>query len=109
MFKLKQSSTFTWPVRIKVPTNGGNYDEQTFDAEFRRLPRPDLEAMFARAATDEEVARAAVVGWAGVVDETGAPVPFSEAAFTAALAVPGVATTIARTFLEALLGVARKN
>ena len=38
-FVLKQSDTYKWPVTVEIPIDGGRFDKQTFDAEFKRLPQ----------------------------------------------------------------------
>lgn len=96
---------FDWPVKVKVPRDGGGYQPQEFTARFRMAPRSvinehlrrqaealarqsqGLRAMAAAEdaedAKDPEDAEDAIlkeyfVGWgADVVDAAGSPVPFS--------------------------------
>ena len=44
-FKLKQKNTFTWPVKVNIPVDGGTYEAGTFDAGLQCLQlfqRPDF-------------------------------------------------------------------
>jgi len=44
MFKLKTESTFTWPVKAKVPEDG-KHKNVNFSAEFKIIPQPEIQAM----------------------------------------------------------------
>jgi hypothetical protein len=43
MFILSQSSSYKWPVSVDFPVDGGKYEKQTFDAEFKRMSQPQIE------------------------------------------------------------------
>ena len=51
-FVLKQSATYTWPITVIIPMDGGRRDKHTFDGEFRRLPQSRINEIIklARAA-----------------------------------------------------------
>lgn len=112
-FTIKQSQTYVWPVTVEIPINGGRFDRQTFDAEFKRLPQARNNAIIAAArsesTTDLEVAEEVLIGWSGITDDDGADVPYSESAKATLLDVPGVAAALVEGYLNSLLGAKRKN
>lgn len=112
MFKLNQSTTYTWPVVVLVPTNGGQQDKQTFDGEFRRLSQTRLQELQTQITDgtikDADFVREVLIGWKGITND-GGDVPFSEDALAQLLDVPGVAAAVVMSFVESLTGLKRKN
>ena len=112
MFQLNQSADYLWPVSVRLPEDNGVWDTQTFKGRFFRLSakrvdeiRADIES---GKATDIGVAREVLVGWEDVTDGED-PVPFSAGARDRLLDVPGVATAVVLSWVEALRGQKRKN
>lgn len=112
-FVLKQSDTYSWPVTVEIPIDGGRFDRQTFDAEFKRLPQARNNAIIAAAkaetTTDLEVAEEVLVGWKGISDDNGEDIPYSETAKAQLLDVPGVSAALVEGYINSLLGAKRKN
>lgn len=112
MFKLDQSGLYAWPVTVQVPTDGGTWTAETFDAQFKRLPDSQLQkmraAVMAGELTDKAFALTVVGGWAGVTDN-GQEVPFTMATLERLLEIPGVATAVVLAFVESQAGAPRKN
>jgi hypothetical protein len=124
-FILKQSDTYNWPVPFEVPTDGGRFLKQSFDAEFKRPTQTRIveiqELVMARLRaiqndqdtdgmiTDQQIAGEVLVGWAGIDDGEGGEVPFSEKAKAQVLDVPSVAASIVEAFFDSLKGAKRKN
>lgn len=124
-FVLKQSDTYSWPVSFDVPTDGGRFIKQTFDAEFKRPTQTRIveiqEAVMKRLRaiqndqdtdgmiTDLEIAEEVLVGWSGISDGEGGDVPFSEKAKEQVLNVPAVSASIVEAFFDSLKGAKRKN
>lgn len=121
-FVLKQSATYTWPITLVLPIDGGRREKHTFDGEFKRLPQTRINEIIRQArlqergklADDEELqdqdaAKEILAGWTNVVDDKGEEVPFSEAALNQLLEIPTVAGQIVRTWFESLEVAKRKN
>jgi len=124
-FVLKQSTSYKWPVSVKLPADGGKFEKQTFDAEFKRLPQARINEIQAdvqvriKAAernesvdgsiSDQSIADELLVGWAGVVDGDGDEVPFSEATKQQLLDIPTVAAAIIVAYFDSLTGTKAKN
>lgn len=112
MFKITQQPTYSWPVTVELPTDGGKVEKATFDAEFKRLTQSRVDeirmAVERNEMRDVDLAREAMVGWSGVVDGDG-PVPYSESARDQLLEIPMVSSAIVTALLGSLAGARRKN
>lgn len=114
MFVIKQSDTYTWPVEVKIPADGGRFDKQTFDAVFKRLPQTRLVEIrkqyeIDNLVSDVEIAREVLVGWVGITDADKQDIPFSEKMCEELLNIPRVAFAIVTAFTESISGAKRKN
>lgn len=124
-FVLKQSATYKWPVSFRVPTDGGKYERQSFDAEFNRLPQSrineiqtEVQARIKAAEkgeaaegdiSDISIADEVLAGWDGIVDDEGEEVPCSKASKAELLNVPGLAGSIIEAYFESIAGKKTKN
>lgn len=124
-FVLKQSDSYSWPVSIKLPADGGKRERQTFDAEFKRLPQSRINEIqelvqkqikatergeaTASEISDLSIADEILVGWDGIVDGEGEPVPYSKASKAMLLDVPMMAGALISVYFESLVEQKRKN
>lgn len=112
MFKLVQATTYSWPVSVELPVDGGRTEKASFDAEFKRLTQSRIEEIRGLIERDEirdvDLVREVLVGWSGVVDADG-PVPFSAQALNQLLDIPTVASSIVYALFQSLTGAKRKN
>lgn len=124
-FVLKQSDSYTWPVSIRLPANGGKREKQTFEAEFKRLPQSRINEIQVLAQqrvkaaergedlengiSDQSIADEVLVGWDGIVDGDGEPVPYSKTTKAQLLDVPMLAGALIEAFFESLVEGKRKN
>ncbi len=124
-FVLSQSQSYSWPVVLRLPADGGKREKSTFDAVFKRLPQSRINEIqqlvqqrlkaaehnedLDNGVTDQSIADELLVGWSGVVDADGDEVPFTEAAKTQLLDVPMVAGALIGAYFESLVEQKRKN
>jgi len=124
-FVLKQSNSYKWPVSFKLPVDGGKFEKQTFDAEFKRLPQARINEiqtdvqirikaaerneLVDNSITDISIANELIIGWEGVVDSDGDAVTFSETVKQQLLDIPTVASAIIVAYFDSLAGVKTKN
>ncbi len=100
MFKIQKSENYSWPVKVKIPVDGGRYHEETFDAIFKRLPASKTrELIDSENMTDTDFAKNVLVDWKGVTDDKGVEIPFSESAMAQLLDVPAVALAVVEAYL----------
>lgn len=112
MFKLVQPTSYTWPVTVELPTDGGRVEKATFDAEFKRLTQSRLEEIRAQIERNEirdiDLVREVLIGWSGVTDGEN-PIPYSESARDQLLDIPMVAASIVISLFQSISGAKRKN
>lgn len=114
-FVLKQSASYSWPIPLEIPADGGRKEKATFDGEFRRLPQSRINEIIklaramelGRTSEDEDLddktaAKEILIGWSGVVDDDGKDIPYSEAALNQLLEIPTVGAQIIRAWFESM-------
>lgn len=113
-FVLSKSVTIKWPVTVEIPADGGKLDKQTFEVEFKKLSKSELEKFFEGSredgATDVTLCCDIMVGWSGVSEADGSHIPFSKEAVARVLdAEPKIGAAIIGAFLESRTGSRIKN
>lgn len=124
-FVLNQSESYSWPVSIKLPADGGKREKSNFDAVFKRLPQTRINEIqqlvqqrvkaaesgeeLDNGVTDQSIASEILVGWSGVVDGDGDDVPYSEAIKAQLLDVPMMAGALIEAYFASLVELKRKN
>ena len=86
---LKKRNSYTWPVTIIIPVDGGHKEKSTFDVEFKRLTQTRISEIRKLARKmeigaidddemleDQEAAKEIILGWDGVVDEENKEIKF---------------------------------
>ena len=77
-FVMKKKEKFLWPVKIKTPKDGGGYEEQSLSLEFKKMGNKELRELGKSKSEDlSDFAKAIVLGWKDVKDESGNELPFS--------------------------------
>ena len=118
MFKFAKKREVLWPVTIMVPVDDGKTAEQQFTVRFRLMTKSEMTDALAET-VDEDMSKVFaaqdarlvdhVVGWSGLVDETGDELPFTSSALNALLDVPYVRSAIEGALWEASRGAPAKN
>lgn len=105
-FVRKKVKSFKWPVAVEEPADGGVFETSTFDAVFKRVPRSEFQKLADKG--DLELLKVVLIGWEGIDDEDGKPVPFSQTAMKEFADDPywirGVLKAYTETFEGARLG-----
>jgi len=111
-FILAKEPRWTWPVKVRVPVDGGRHEEQVFEATFRLIDDANREALFAdrdAVAGSRAFLEAAIVGWSGVTDEKGTPIPFAPSTLAQLVRIPFVLAALSEAYAEGIAGAARRN
>jgi len=121
-FVLQQSESYSWPITIILPVDGGRREKHTFDGEFKRLPQSRINEIIklaramelGRISDDEELndqgaAQEVLVGWSGIQDFDGNEIPFTEKALAELLEIPTLASQIVKAWFESIEVAKRKN
>jgi hypothetical protein len=94
-----------WPVKVRVPRDGGIIETSEFEARFRVVSATRFNELLAAGA--RELLADVLVMWRGILDEDGALVPF--AMRDQLLDIPFIATALADAYADLMLTGARKN
>lgn len=124
-FVLNQSQSYSWPVSIQLPADGGKREKSSFDALFKRLPQSRINEIqqlvqqrikaaergeeLDNGVTDQSIAAEILVGWSGILDADGDDVPYSEAIKAQLLDVPMMAGALIEAYFTSLVELKRKN
>lgn len=115
-FVLKKPSNFWWTLRVPVPGDD-DYAMATLRCLFRWMDQAEFDKLRGmgladgeEAPSDEAIARRVLMGWEGLSDEGGEPVPFSAEALEQVLAHTLMRQSVVATYMAVMSGVAaRKN
>lgn len=105
MLKIVNNPEFSHEVTVRVPVDGGFVD-QTFTARFRVVDWSGLKDLDV---PPEEQLRRVWIGWEGIEDEAGKPLPFSDAARDRLIGMLFVQVAVLRTYVDAIRGATRGN
>lgn len=124
-FVLKLDGSYSWPVNLELPTDGGRFERQSFEAEFRRLPQDRVTEILVNAQRikiavetnqdlegllkDVEVADEILIGWKGILDENGKEVPYSEGLKEQLIQIPSVASSICEAWVQSVQKARKGN
>lgn len=110
-YRIVKRAEYLYPVSVDVVQDGGAVVTFEFNAKFKRLP--DAQITEIRTApgkyTDRDVAEMVLVGWDGVQDESGNPMPFNPDTLNALLAENGVPFSVASAWFASINKELRKN
>ncbi len=128
MFILDQSESYSWPVTVRVPQDGGRFRSFTFDALFKRVSQERREQLGRQLMrqkrtwddglmdneflTPRQIADELLVGWSGIMDTEGEgaqQVPFSEKVKAQLLNIGDVADAILDAWNASIPGAKAKN
>lgn len=105
MFKLEKKSTFTWPVTVNVPKDGGTFASHQFTAEFKLQEQSKVDALLLRfQQNDEDILKELLVGWLGVQDSDGDELDYTEENKAKLLDIPYVRSALLKAYFEAASG-----
>ena len=111
MFTIRQDHSFTWPVEVAVPEDGGKHRIETFQVRFREIDQDHVNDILSdiENGVDAALLTEIVIGWEGVRDEDKNEVPFDTGMLEMLIKVPYVRIAMAGAFMAAMTGAKRKN
>jgi len=107
MFKFERFPTFTWPVHVQVPTDGGKFAEQVFTARWQLQDSEELrKAQNVDGADGVKVLfDRALKGWENdLCDQAGAPIPFTPENVEMVRTAPHVRAAMVASYWDAVNG-----
>lgn len=109
-FKLvKQLKKVEWPVRIKVPTDGGKTEEHEFTGVFKLLPQTEYDENTKSKKSDAEFIGEILVGCKGLLDDDGEEIEFSPEVVAQLCEYPFTRIAIFKAYNEIVTGIEVKN
>ena len=100
MFKVVSEPTFTVPVTVCVPVDGGHKD-QDFKVKFLVVDVDELGEASGLAG-QQKLLKRVVRGFEELVDDNDKPMPYSDALRDQLIAVPYVRAAMLQTYLAAI-------
>ena len=123
-FVYKDLNSYGWPVEFYQPENGTR-KKQSFTARFKELKQTrinEIQVLVQKRVkaiqegeedksgiTDQSIADEVLVGWDGIEDGEGNPVPFSNKSKKQVLEVPMLASAIIEAYFNSLVEGKQKN
>lgn len=116
MFKIdRQKTSYTCPVTVCKPVDDGKFQKGTFKAEFAYLEQDEIDEVLENARQGRDNADLCARAWVGwksdLVDQDGAPLPYSEENKAMLLQIPYVRGAVLDAFVKSIggEGARRKN
>lgn len=107
-FVLRKKYRWSSVVTVEIP-GAGDTPAQEFAAEFVAVPSSILAEWTEEGTSDDEILSQVLVGWSGIVDEEGNPVPFSAETRDQVVGFSFIRAAIARQYFRDLAGLKRGN
>lgn len=113
-FVIKKDKSYTWPITISEPMDGGGFNDQKVKVKFKMLSQSRIDEIIKdEAEQDADILQDVLIGWddEAFKDESGASLPFSFDNKELILSVPYVRGALVKGFFESISGKAlrRKN
>jgi len=106
MFRMvSNDAPIKWPVTIHTPVDGGESVKSEITAHFMLLPLSEAADLVG----DQAFLESILVGWDGVQDEAGNPLPFTAENRDRLCEISYVKSGILAAYFECSSGAARKN
>ena len=106
-FILKKTASYKWPVTVEVPTDGGKFERQTFDAIFKKMSRSAFNDLVDNG--DDSLVDGILEGWDGIKDEDGKDVPFTQKNKKELCDDPYVMKALIQAYADSVTGAPAKN
>lgn len=116
--KISANPTFETKVNFRAPGESGIMEKMSFDAQFKFLDKTAYDSLMARAKAktaeggdgDQLIIDTVLIGWADVQDNSGANLPYSQAALSELCTnFMAAKPAIAATWVNAQFGVEQGN
>ena len=106
-FVLKKTASYKWEVKVEVPVDGNQFETQAFEAVFKKISRSAFNNLADKG--DDALVGEILLGWEGINDDAGKPVPFTEKNKQQLCDDPYVLRALIQAYADSLTGVTAKN
>ncbi len=110
-YRIVKRADYLYPVSVDIVQDGGAVMTFDFNAKFKRLSDEQITEIRTTPGkyTDRDVVEMVLVGWDGVLDESGNALPFNPDSMNALLRENGVPFSIASAWFASINKELRKN
>jgi hypothetical protein len=113
-FVIKKEQSYTWPITISEPIDGGGFNDQKVRVKFKMLKQSRIDEVIKNEAEeDADILSDVLIGWddEAFKDELGNPIPFNAENKDLILSVPFVRGALVKGFFASIAGkeFKRKN
>lgn len=113
-FVIKKDKSYTWPITISEPVDGGGFNDQKVRVKLKMLKQSRIDEIIKNEAEDDaDILGDVLIGWEDEAfkDEAGNTIPFNDENKELVLSVPYVRSALVKGFFESIAGKAfkRKN
>lgn len=109
-FKLvKELKKVEWPVRIKMPTDGGKTEDHEFTGVFKLLPQTEFDNNAKNNKSDADFISKILIGCKGLLDDDGEEIEFSQEVVEKLCEYPFTRIAIFKAYNEIVTGAEVKN
>lgn len=110
-FVIKKTKSYFWPVKLKSPKDGGGYESQTLNLEFRKLKNSELKSLLREKKEDADLdfCKKVITGWKDIKDDDGNEINFSLESLEIVLDEQGFLGQVVNQYLESISGAIEKN
>ena len=112
MFTLTDNYTYTWPVTIHMPVDGGTTTPHEIKCAFKVLPQGELDELLAKKLDDEDgdFLKLVWIDWDLVKDAGGKKdLEFNDENLARMVAVPYVRAAVEGAYFRSVSGAKTKN
>ena len=111
MFTLTDDYTYTWPVTIHVPADGGTTTPHEIKCTFKVLPDDELKELLAKNLEDEDgdLIKRVWIDWDLVNGSNKKPLEFNDENLARMVAVPYVRAAVTAAYFKSVAGAKIKN
>ena len=113
-FIIKKEKSYTWPITISEPADGGRFNDQKVNVKFKMLSQGRIDEIVKNEAEqDADILIDVLIGWddGAFNDETGNNLAFNADNKDLILSVPFIRSALVKGFFESISGkqFKRKN
>ena len=113
-FVIKKDKSYTWPITISEPADGGGFNDQKVRVKFKMLSQNRIDEVIKNEAEEgADIMEDVLIGWdeEAFKDDTGASISYSLDNRDLILSVPYVRNALVKGFFESIAGkqFKRKN
>ena len=107
--RINTSKTFKTQVTFNMVLESGKKEEQSFEAEFKRLSREQIEELIGTGKKDDAILAEVLIGWSMKDSDDKSDIPFNDETLAAFCTIAGASGVTVLRFIETVGASKTKN